>query len=74
MSLPALPTLDRTLARCPKCAGEAVWIVGTPLRSLRAQQLSLRCERCLLTEPLGYTTPHSRYLFPWVMRRWGVSP
>ncbi|WP_034388423.1 hypothetical protein [Deinococcus sp. YIM 77859] len=52
----SLPTLDRSLARCPKCAHEDVWIMGTPLPALRAQQLSLRCDRCALSEPLGYTT------------------
>lgn len=73
MTRPALPPLDLSLARCPGCGHEVLEVVAAGPSAFHTRQVTLRCDLCSLAEPLGYVTRHSRYLFPWVLRRWGVA-
>lgn len=73
MTLPAAPALDLTLARCPTCDHEQLEIVTDDHASFCTLLLTAHCLHCNLAEPLGYVTRQSKYLFPWILQRWGVA-
>lgn len=73
MTAPRVPDLDLTLARCPHCAHEALEIVGDEQEGIHTLRLLVRCALCSHASDLGYVTRHSKYLFPWVLSRWGVQ-
>ncbi len=70
---PALPVLDYTLSSCPACGHESLELVPESHGTFHTLSLTVCCAKCRRAEPLGWVTQHSKYLFPWVLRRWGVA-